>query len=328
MSIKVSVITATYNAERFISRTVASILSQTYTNFEWIVVDDGSRDATLRVIDSYAKAFGEKLRVIKISPNTFGAIPLTVGVENAKGSIIVILDHDDELVPTALEEIYQMLEETRAFDQNTVAIFYETMAPDQRLAKIISSGEPLRSTPVEMVCRYGIISENLGAYDARVLKDIFSTGVMQTTDTLGVVINRLEAFGSIYYVKKGLRIYNRDNPSSMTNKPKVGLRTLGGYIQLYNDYSLYLFSNLRHSKLYTFLIITRWACILFFLSMRFGFSTFKILRVISPGVPRAWFASSVILLYLPYLCSTLVKRRRIFIDDAKFFNAAQLRLDR
>ena len=52
-NIKVSVVMPTYNGSKFIKRAVESILAQTYTNFEFIIVDDGSTDNTAQIIHSY-----------------------------------------------------------------------------------------------------------------------------------------------------------------------------------------------------------------------------------------------------------------------------------
>ena len=87
----VSVLICLYNGERFLAGTIDSALAQTHRDFELIVVDDGSTDGSLAVLNSYADP---RLRVIR-QPNSGAAAALRAGLQVARGVYIAPLDQDD-----------------------------------------------------------------------------------------------------------------------------------------------------------------------------------------------------------------------------------------
>jgi glycosyltransferase involved in cell wall biosynthesis len=98
---KVSVVVPCYNQARFLGEAIESVLSQGYTDFEIIVVDDGSKDGTQEVAAGYAK---ENSRVRLISQENRGlAAARNRGLAEARGKYVVFLDSDDRLVGGALE---------------------------------------------------------------------------------------------------------------------------------------------------------------------------------------------------------------------------------
>lgn len=95
MAILVSVIVPVYNAERFISKCVSSILDSTYKNFELILVDDGSTDNSPIICNQFAK---KDKRVIIIHKQNEGVSRARIdGVKNSKGEYISFVDADDYL---------------------------------------------------------------------------------------------------------------------------------------------------------------------------------------------------------------------------------------
>ena len=89
----VSVIIPAYNAEKFIERTLNSVLSQTYKNIEVLVVDDGSQDRTAEIIKSIA---AQDQRVILLQqPNSGVAAARNLAIQKSKGELIAPIDADD-----------------------------------------------------------------------------------------------------------------------------------------------------------------------------------------------------------------------------------------
>lgn len=100
-TVKISVIIPAYNREKTIKRCINSINKQTVQPFEIIVVDDGSSDHTVEILDKLKSEYGY-LRVIK--QNHRGAqAARNLGILNAKGEYIAFLDSDDEWLPQMLE---------------------------------------------------------------------------------------------------------------------------------------------------------------------------------------------------------------------------------
>ncbi|WP_347550665.1 glycosyltransferase [Pseudalkalibacillus hwajinpoensis] len=97
----VSVVMAVYNEESYLIDAINSILHQTYTNFEFIIVNDGSTDNTKRVLD---QIIDERVRVIHLDKNQGAANALNKGINEANGNWIAIQDADDLSLPTRLEE--------------------------------------------------------------------------------------------------------------------------------------------------------------------------------------------------------------------------------
>ncbi len=101
----ISVIVPAYNAEAFLTPCIKSILDQSLTDLELIVVDDGSTDGTADICRRFEKT-DPRLRYIHKSNG--GVIQaLKLGVENARGQWIAFSDHDDTLPADALETLYR-----------------------------------------------------------------------------------------------------------------------------------------------------------------------------------------------------------------------------
>jgi glycosyltransferase involved in cell wall biosynthesis len=97
----VSVVMSAYNGERFLREAVESILRQTFSDFELIVVDDGSTDATPPILAEYAAA--DPRVVVHRQPNQGPAAALNCGIGFARAPLIARIDADDVALPTRLE---------------------------------------------------------------------------------------------------------------------------------------------------------------------------------------------------------------------------------
>ena len=91
---KLSIITATYNSERTLRDTMESILSQTFQDFEYIIVDGSSKDATLDIIREYEPRFQGKMRYVS-EPDKGIYDAMNKGFAMATGDVIGILNSDD-----------------------------------------------------------------------------------------------------------------------------------------------------------------------------------------------------------------------------------------
>ena len=121
----VSVIIPMYNAARFISQTLESLLYQTMEDFEVIIVDDCSTDNSVEVVESFAEKFTGRLHVIKLPKNTgMPSLPRNVGINFARGKYIAFLDNDDLFTKTALEELSGLAENFQADVVHTDGFFF------------------------------------------------------------------------------------------------------------------------------------------------------------------------------------------------------------
>lgn len=103
----VTVITSAYNAEKYIAEAIESVLEQSHPNFEFIIINDGSKDDTLKVIQKYA---AQDSRIIVDDHENMGKeASVNRVLPQVKGKYIALLDADDAMLPNRLEEQIQYL---------------------------------------------------------------------------------------------------------------------------------------------------------------------------------------------------------------------------
>ena len=117
----VSIVIPMYNTEKYIGECLDSILAQTFTDFEVIVVDDCSTDKSCDVVESYLPKFNrevDKLKLLRSKKNSGCAgIPRNTGIRFSRGEYIMFVDSDDAITPTALEEWYPI---AKKFDADVI----------------------------------------------------------------------------------------------------------------------------------------------------------------------------------------------------------------
>ena len=112
---KISIIVAAYNVENYLQQCLDSLSNQTFSDFEAIVVDDASTDATTEII-RHAAAKDPRIRPITHQRNQGLHLTRKTGVEHATGEYAFFLDGDDDLAPEACAQF------AKAMDQYPVDI--------------------------------------------------------------------------------------------------------------------------------------------------------------------------------------------------------------
>ena len=106
----ISVIVPCYNAENTIKATIQSVLLQTYSNWELLIVDDCSTDDSVKIINQYSIK-DPRIKLLSTDKNTGSpSEPRNIALEAAKGQYIAFLDADDTWLPNKLEEQLEFLE--------------------------------------------------------------------------------------------------------------------------------------------------------------------------------------------------------------------------
>jgi glycosyltransferase involved in cell wall biosynthesis len=104
---QISVIMPAYNAETYIKEAIDSILHQTFRSFELIIIDDGSTDATLSIIQSYQDS---RIKLIRFEQNKGNRVAANTGLDSATGKYIVRMDADDISVKERLQWQFEFME--------------------------------------------------------------------------------------------------------------------------------------------------------------------------------------------------------------------------
>lgn len=119
----VSIVTPAYNASNTIRETADSVISQTFSNWEWLIVDDGSSDNTIEIIQSLIEK-DRRIKLLKTESNSGAATARNVGIKEAKGNFIAYIDSDDLWEKDKLEkQIKFMIDNDYAFTYSNYIVF-------------------------------------------------------------------------------------------------------------------------------------------------------------------------------------------------------------
>lgn len=102
---KVSIVIPVYNAEKSIERCLDSIIEQSFSDFELILVNDGSTDSSLKILEEYAEK-DERIKFIT-QENAGPSTARNTGIDNATGKYVYFVDADDYIVKDAIERFYR-----------------------------------------------------------------------------------------------------------------------------------------------------------------------------------------------------------------------------
>lgn len=123
---EISVLIPAFNCEKYVARCLDSVLGQSFSDIEVIVVDDGSTDGTLGIINENA-ARDRRLKVVVHQENSGVLWARKTLIESASGTFLMFVDSDDEILPDACERLHRVALDTGA---DIVAAGYEWISKD------------------------------------------------------------------------------------------------------------------------------------------------------------------------------------------------------
>ena len=218
----VSIITPVYNAEEFIAETIDSIQSQTYKNWELILVDDCSKDNSYNIIKKYIEK-ENRIRYIKLDKNSGAAVSRNVGIENARGRFLAFVDSDDLWEPSKLQkQVEYMLKNKIGFTFTSYRYMKEDGTKTKKIARApfkISYNGLLKNT---------IIGCSTVVIDRDIIGDFTMPLVNKGQDTATwLMILRNEEYA--YGIDEALVNYRLVGNSLSSNKFKALKRTWNTY---------------------------------------------------------------------------------------------------
>lgn len=206
---KVSVIMPVYNRERFIATAIESVLSQTYDNFELIIVDDGSSDNSVSIAQRYRTLYPKKIQIIE-QINQGPSIARNNAVKIATGSLLAFIDSDDFWARDKLEL------QTHIFKSHCNSIFtytgYYIVNEDGDIIKEILPNIRLQGFIYDQLWK---VENQISGGTILVHKNIFQSiggfdENLRGAENLDLRI-RLSRLGKVYFVNKCLYYYRRHN---------------------------------------------------------------------------------------------------------------------
>ena len=134
-----TIIVPLYNKENYVENTLKSILNQTFTNYEVLVVNDCSTDESVEIIKPY---LSESIKLLEHSANKGLSASRNTGIKKAEANYITFLDADDVWKPTFLETIYQLITdfpEAKIFGTNYEEVYSNKIVSPTNFSNVIES---------------------------------------------------------------------------------------------------------------------------------------------------------------------------------------------
>ena len=218
----VSIIMPTYNCAKFIGETIKSVIAQTYSNFELIIVDDCSKDNTKDVVNSFDD---ERIKYYKLEKNSGAAVARTTAMNMAKGKYMAFLDSDDLWMENKLEHQLKFMKDN---NYNITCTAYEQVNEDgESLNKVIKTKKKADYNRILLDCPVGNSTvmynvEALGKFEVPNIRK-------RNDDALWLQILKKEKY--IYGMDEVLAKYRIRSNSISSNK----LSLIKYHWQLYRD---------------------------------------------------------------------------------------------
>lgn len=208
----VSIIMPSYNTAKFIGQTIQSVLSQTYSNWELIIVDDCSTDDTDFVVAQYKD---ERIKYLKNEKNCGAAISRNLALLKANGKWIAFLDSDDIWMPDKLEKQINFMEKNGY--SFTYTMYREIDENGKQLNKIVSGPRKISKHKMYNYCWMGCLT---------VIYDSIKAGTIQIRN-----LKKNNDYAMWLKVIKKCKCYllpeilaeYRKRDGSISNQSKIGL---------------------------------------------------------------------------------------------------------
>ena len=222
----ISVITPVYNAEKFIADTIESVITQSYQNIEYILVNDYSTDSSADILHKYADS-DARIKVVNHAKNQGAAVARNTGLETATGQYIAFIDSDDRWLDDKLaKQIAFMNSNQHVFTYTAFALINEDDSVRKEavdIPKHLDYSGLLKNTAI--ACSTVIINRNS-------VGDFRMPLVRKGQDTATWLMLMRERDISAYGLQEVLNLYRQVEGSISDNKIDALKRTWNTYYNL------------------------------------------------------------------------------------------------
>lgn len=223
MSVHISIITPSYNSERFISATINSVISQTATNWEMIIVDDCSSDNSIKIIQSFVEQ-DSRITLIRLAENSGAAVARNTAIEVASGRYIAFLDSDDTWLPYKLEKQIAFMQEN---DYSFTFAAYDKVNDKGEVFGHVGVPEKVTYHDLLKSCSIGCLT---AVYDTKFFGKVYMPLIRKRQD-LGLWLRLLSRTKHARGLNETLGLYKVRADSISANKKNAALFTW----RLYRD---------------------------------------------------------------------------------------------
>ncbi|HEA28555.1 MAG TPA: glycosyltransferase family 2 protein [Leeuwenhoekiella sp.] len=221
----ISIITAFYNAEKFLAESIESVLAQTHVDWELLLIDDCSSDQSAVIALKYAQA-DKRITIVTLEQNSGTGIARNKGIEQAKGSKIAFLDADDRWKPHKLATQLQFMEKNQA---SICFSSYTLMNENGKPLNIAVQALPVLD--FNTLLRANYIGNLTALYDVERLGKQYAPALRKRQDW-ALWLDLVKKAGKAYGISESLAYYRVRKDSISGNKWKM----LRYNFAVYNQY--------------------------------------------------------------------------------------------
>ena len=210
----VSIITPAYNCSKTILETFNSIKKQSYSNWEWIIVEDHSTDDSFELLAKLAKE-DKRIVLLRTPKNSGTATARNVGIDNAKGRFVSFLDADDMWKPNKLEvQVGFMLKNNIPFTYSN----YDVLFPDGKIALFAPKKEYANYKTLLKRNDIGCLTV---AYDSTKMDKAYMPLDSQKREDYAAWLDVTKKGITAVKINESLAIYRLGNATLTSNKKKM-----------------------------------------------------------------------------------------------------------
>jgi glycosyltransferase involved in cell wall biosynthesis len=210
----VSIVTPAYNSERFIADAINSVLKQTFTDWELLIVNDGSTDKTQSIVEEYSQK-DNRIKLLNHSTSQGAGVSRNLAIKEAKGDYIAFLDADDIWKPNKLEKQIKLFKKT-----STAVCFSSYELINEKGQPLNTIVEALEKVPYQKQLKCNYIGNLTGIYDVKKLGKIYMPEIHKRQDWV-LWLKVIEKGGDAIGIKESLAFYRVRKGSISSNKWKL-----------------------------------------------------------------------------------------------------------
>lgn len=254
---KVSIIVPVYNVEKYLDKCITSLINQTYSNIEILLINDGSIDSSLSICNNYAS---RDERVIVLNKENGGlSSARNYGLDNCKGDYIIFVDSDDWLDINFVEQYYKIMVNTNAtliigglinvktrnYNYNNIDLKYSIISKEDIYKRIFMQDNIDVSACGKMYAKS--VFDNIRYPDGLLYEDFY---VIDKIIEKSIIIAVTNYLGYYYYQRPGSIMYKKFTEASMVlikksdelldfiNKNYPGINNYAIRRYVYNNYHI------------------------------------------------------------------------------------------
>lgn len=231
-----TVFTPTYNRAETLPAVYESLRSQTFKNFEWIIIDDGSVDKTKKIVNRWQKEANFLIRYIW-QENLGKYIAYNKAVNEAKGKFFITLDSDDYCISPALEKL---------------KYYWDSIEEKQRFCGVISLGidnkgnligtkfpkDIFDSNHLDIYYKHKVKGDKWGCYKTRILKEFLFPAINKKEKFMpeSLILNRIALKYKTRYINEKLLIINYRSAGLSANSIKTRMNSTNNGVFYYREF--------------------------------------------------------------------------------------------